>query len=331
MDTAVYALTGHKPALYKASGSHLQPFSPNHFSSFPPSMHFTTFSTVASSFVVSSFLGVALAGVAPQIFNNPKDVVAVAQFPKFGCGLMEGYVLFETVDGGKVDLRVDVTKLPPDGGPFHYHIHEFPVPADGDCEKVGREFNPYHASPDCDDQPGHGYCQLGDLSGKHGCITKTCFDETFCDSYLSLDPSSKASILGRSVVFHYNDMTKIACSNIELVTYEQLERLQGPSYGDDSVDVVYDKRDESNDEAPTTTFKAAEMSETAASFATDAYYTAGESGESFVTKVLNATYAGNRSNVSNLNHESACTLEGSGSSVKTAFATIVGIVASFFL
>ena len=52
-----------------------------------------------------------------------------------------------------------------------YHIHEFAVPADGNCTGTGAHLDPYARteSPPCDaSKPAT--CQLGDLSGKHGKI-----------------------------------------------------------------------------------------------------------------------------------------------------------------
>lgn len=292
-------------------------------------MRFTN--NVAQSLLISGLLGGAFAGVAPKVSSNPKDVIAVAEFPQYGCGEMEGYVLFESPDGGKVDVHVDVTKLPSDGGPFYYHIHEFPVPDDGDCEKVGGEFNPYHASPECDAQSGNAYCKIGDLSGKHGAIKATCFQTDYCDPYLSLDGYSKANIIGKSIVFHYSDKTKIACANIEYGTEEQMERLQSPSGSDseDDVDTVFDKRDVNSGHGPTTTFVAPESTGTgSATSGSDANGVSSTNG--FATKVVNSTITatmGNRSNVTNFGHESACE-EGAASSVKAAFGIVFGVLAT---
>ncbi|KAF3992887.1 hypothetical protein FT663_00797 [Candidozyma haemuli var. vulneris] len=301
-------------------------------------MRFTKFN-VASSICFSSLCGAVLAGVAPVITSNPKNAIAVAEFPQFGCGEMEGYVSFESPHGGKVDVQVDVTKLPSDGGPFYYHIHEYPVPDDGDCEKVGPEFNPYHASPDCDAQPGDAYCKLGDLSGKYGKIKATCFQTEYCDPFISLDGYSKANIIGRSLVFHYSDMTKIACANIEVGTEEQLDRLRSPSCSDsdsddEDVDFVFDKREVGSDQGPTTTFVSSTHSWDGADGSATSGVDAGDlsSGQhGFATKVSNSSITGNRTNVSNFGHESACPEEGAANSVKAAFGTLFGLLTPFLL
>ena len=53
------------------------------------------------------------------------------------------------------------------------------------------------------------YCQVGDLLGKHGCINTTCFELKYNDPYLSLNRKSKSYIIGKSVVFHYPNLTKL--------------------------------------------------------------------------------------------------------------------------
>lgn len=168
----------------------------------------------------------ALAIGAPKITSNPTDVAAIADFPEAGYHDIMGHVLFRSPHGEKVDIHVDVTKLPSTGGPFVYHIHENPVPEGGDCEGVGAHFNPYGASPDCDSQESHDYCQIGDLSGKYGFIDTTCFQADYCDPYISLNHSAKAGIIGRSIVFHNADLSKFACATIRYATPEQLKAIE---------------------------------------------------------------------------------------------------------
>lgn len=172
-------------------------------------------------------LATALAASAPVIESNPLGVVAVADFPGFGTHkLTKGNVFFYSIDGKKVQVHVDVTGLPKEGGPFVYHIHQNAI-VDGDCELAGLHFNPYGASPDnCDLQPDDSWCQVGDLSGKHGWIDTTCFEAKYEDQYLSLSTESPSNIIGRSVVFHYANMTKFACANIVLADEEQLAQFK---------------------------------------------------------------------------------------------------------
>ena len=68
------------------------------------------------------------------------------------------------------------------------------------------------------------YCQVGDLL-KHGCINTTCFELKYSDPYLSLNRKSKSYIIGKSVVFHYPNLTKIACADIEEANELRLQSL----------------------------------------------------------------------------------------------------------
>ncbi|KAG7663408.1 uncharacterized protein J8A68_003060 [[Candida] subhashii] len=162
---------------------------------------------------------------APKIKKNPKDIVAIADFPFGGDKEIKGNVIFTAKQGSSVNVHFDMTGFPADGAPYYYHIHENSVPANGDCEAVGLHFNPYNASPDCPKQKHDGYCQVGDLSGKHGLVNTTCFELKFEDPYLSLNKKSKSYIVGRSLVFHYKNMTKLACADIELADDIKLQNL----------------------------------------------------------------------------------------------------------
>lgn len=166
----------------------------------------------------------ALAASAPVILKNPVGAVAVADFPSGGpFTLARGYVYFYSPNGQEVQVHVDMSGLPKENGPFVYHIHDNAISND-DCETAGLHFNPYGATPDCDNQEDDSWCQVGDLSGKHGNINATCFSTSFGDPYLSLG-ESVSNIVGKSVVFHYADLTKFACASIQLADEEQIERF----------------------------------------------------------------------------------------------------------
>jgi hypothetical protein len=54
-----------------------------------------------------------------------------------------------------------------------FHIHEYPVPSDGNCTGTGGHLDPTHRgeAPPCDLRDPAS-CQVGDLSGKFGtCAT----------------------------------------------------------------------------------------------------------------------------------------------------------------
>lgn len=153
----------------------------------------------------------AYADEAPRNDDNP-DVKYKAHLDTEE---LHGIVEFYRGKNGTAKVHVDITGLPEEGGPFYYHIHNNRIPENGDCEMAGTHFNPYDATlADCDEQDGDANCQVGDLSGKHGVMNTTCFQLTYYDPYISLDPNNKAFIGDRSVVVHFNDMSKMVCSNI---------------------------------------------------------------------------------------------------------------------
>ncbi|ODV86317.1 hypothetical protein CANARDRAFT_184944, partial [[Candida] arabinofermentans NRRL YB-2248] len=152
------------------------------------------------------------AAKAPQVKDSPRNVLARAHLDK---GKLKGVVEF-SAKNGTVLVHIDTTGLPEDGGPFYYHIHKSPVAANGNCESTGTHLNPYNApAEDCDAFNDDSYCQVGDLSGKHGFINTTCFEDYYYDPYLSLNSKNKANVIGLSVNIHFANMTRIACGTIE--------------------------------------------------------------------------------------------------------------------
>ncbi|KAI5960610.1 uncharacterized protein KGF55_004503 [Candida pseudojiufengensis] len=180
--------------------------------------------TTTTFLFILLFTKLSISNKAPKIKKNPQNIVAIADFPFGGNREIQGNIVF-TTRGKYVNVHVDMTGFPKDSGPFYYHIHERSVPENGNCEACGLHFNPYHADTNCLDQKHDGYCQIGDLSGKHGLINSTCFEFKFTDPYLSLNKRSKSYIVGKSIVFHYPNMTKIACADIELANDLRFQSL----------------------------------------------------------------------------------------------------------
>jgi Cu/Zn superoxide dismutase len=74
-------------------------------------------------------------------------------------------------DGKGVDITVTLTGFKNETGPFGYHIHDQPVPADGNCTGTKAHLDPYQrgqATP-CDNKKPET-CEVGDLAGKYGKI-----------------------------------------------------------------------------------------------------------------------------------------------------------------
>lgn len=154
----------------------------------------------------------AAAGTAAQVLFNPKDVVAVADFP---CGydeLVEGAVVFMAKNGGPVDVHVDIVGLPVNEQ-LSYHIHEGLVPADGNCEALGPIIDPNYGDEICGRDIGR--CKVGDMSGKHGPMLGPSFEQNFVESFVSIESGRPSSIIGSSVALHHANGTIFACSSIE--------------------------------------------------------------------------------------------------------------------
>lgn len=174
-----------------------------------------SFSKFFSSPVLIGFaVAVAAAERAPVIDDNPDKAIYKADLDGNN---IHGIVELYTARNGSTKVHVDITGLPEDGGPFYYHIHNNQI-SNNDCETAGTHFNPYGAEFDDCDEAGvdqdDSYCQIGDLSGKHGFINTTCFQLDYYDPYISLNRDNKAYIGDRSIVVHYNDLSKMVCGNI---------------------------------------------------------------------------------------------------------------------
>lgn len=106
-----------------------------------------------------------------------------------------------------------------DMSPFPWHVHEYPFPLDaqqdpcraaitgGHYDPLGANTGPAYAK-DCADDPSQ--CEVGDLSGRLG-LLGTLGQDQFVDA-VSLH--GIYSIIGRSVVLHFNNSARLVCANI---------------------------------------------------------------------------------------------------------------------
>ncbi|CAH2351251.1 cell surface superoxide dismutase [Cu-Zn] 4 [[Candida] railenensis] len=155
-------------------------------------------------------LSLVVAGTAPYATDSPAGAKYVATFSKTVTGSVE----FATVSNSSVGVTVDIEGLPSSGGPFLYHVHQYPVPSNGSCLATGGHLDPYHGVATSSDPAA---LEVGDLSGKHGSINGTSIDTFYVDNYLSLNKDDPAYVGNLSVVIHYANTTRLACANIELV------------------------------------------------------------------------------------------------------------------
>ncbi|TVY47168.1 Cell surface Cu-only superoxide dismutase, partial [Lachnellula occidentalis] len=164
-------------------------------------------------------------GNATIISNNPPGVVYVATLPtkEFNNpedprGNIKGSVAATANPNGiGVSISVSFSNLPTSGGPFLYHIHEAPVPADGNCTSTGAHLDPFvrGETPACDSSLPQT-CQVGDLSGKHGKIESDPFVATYSDDFASTVQGLSSFFGNLSFVVHFANKTRITCANFAL-------------------------------------------------------------------------------------------------------------------
>ncbi|TKX18893.1 copper/zinc superoxide dismutase [Elsinoe australis] len=123
--------------------------------------------------------------------------------------------------GTGVTFTVSLGDLPDNAqyGPFAYHIHDMPVPADGNCTSTMGHFDPQNRGEyyPCD-KSDLSSCQIGDLSGKHGTATGPTFNTSYSDNYLSTSPGSQYFIGMKSIVIHTANTTRLTCANFMQVS-----------------------------------------------------------------------------------------------------------------
>ncbi|MBW0479056.1 hypothetical protein O181_018771 [Austropuccinia psidii MF-1] len=129
-------------------------------------------------------------------------------------GPVQGVFDFRMLNATSVQVSLSVSGLDSivPSGDHPYHIHTNPI-TNNDCETAGTHLSP-NGIPDqsrCDPKVPKA-CQEGNLSGKHGNLPggQSRVQRTYTDDYLRFSPQSQ-SILGRAVVIHNSDGTRIAC------------------------------------------------------------------------------------------------------------------------
>lgn len=160
---------------------------------------------------VLALASVAIAGDTPIQSDSADQPSLQAKFEKSEKSDITGTITFEPANNGSVLVKVDVEGLPSSGGPFPYHIHERPVPADGNCTGTKMHLNPYGGNENATTPQG---LEAGDLSGRHGKIQGTLLSTEYVDNYISLNPDSKTYFGDLSIVIHFANTSRITCSNL---------------------------------------------------------------------------------------------------------------------
>ncbi|XP_069507862.1 uncharacterized protein [Ambystoma mexicanum] len=138
----------------------------------------------------------------------------------FGSKQVEGaFSVSQNLDVDPTGISVSFTNLGSLCG--GYHVHKLPImPNSSDpCSDplIRGHFNPFLVNVTLSPAPGTGTVdkyEVGDISGKYGTLAnKDTFSQQRLDSNLPL--SESYSILGRSLVIHYSNGSRLQCANIE--------------------------------------------------------------------------------------------------------------------
>ncbi|XP_030053408.1 uncharacterized protein LOC115466359 [Microcaecilia unicolor] len=137
----------------------------------------------------------------------------------FGPGQAKGeFQVSQNLDLDSTLIKVNFTEL--NGLSGGYHVHILPIKQNSleACADnyIKGHFNPFHVNMTSSPAPGNGTAdqyEVGDISGKYGMLTNENFlSEDYIDPGLPL--SGPYSILGRSLVIHYVNGSRMQCSNI---------------------------------------------------------------------------------------------------------------------
>jgi len=169
---------------------------------------------------------------APAVTNCPSGASYVATLPKkSGNPLCGSISAASAADGKGVRFSVSIAGLPAEGGPFMYHIHAKPVPADGNCTATGAHLDPYNRGevPICDASKPET-CQTGDLSGKHGNITAQTWSQEYVDLFASTNKNDPSYFGNLSFVVHLANKTRIGCANFISLQPGASANVSGTAY-----------------------------------------------------------------------------------------------------
>jgi len=164
-------------------------------------------------------------GPASTAVNPAATYIAMLPSTNFddgtGSTIMGSIVITSSQNQPGVVVTANFTGFPSESeyGPFVYHIHTLPVPANGNCSATMGHLDPTDRGEYYPCVPGApATCQVGDLAGKHGNITGSSFTATYSDAFLSTTPGNPAFFGDKSIVIHTANTTRLTCANFMLVT-----------------------------------------------------------------------------------------------------------------
>ena len=129
-----------------------------------------------------------------------------------------------------------LSRFPGNAFPFPWHVHEYPFPHSGIVAPCGVEITGGHFDPlgafqnpnymtDCSPR-NPAACEIGDLSGKFEPFPRSDpLQKQYSDQFLSLYGVN--SIVGRSVVIHFTNSSRLVCANIGYPDLSSSQLLSG--------------------------------------------------------------------------------------------------------
>lgn len=142
-------------------------------------MQFFTKTTLAALFFAATAFAVdaPAEGDPTKITGVYGDAKAYPENPTkvymadFNGNKLKGGLIFSANGDKGVKVEVKIHGLPTEGGPFSYHVHDQPVPADGNCTRTAAHLDPFIRGQKVPCDPKRpASCEVGDLAGKHGKI-----------------------------------------------------------------------------------------------------------------------------------------------------------------
>lgn len=138
----------------------------------------------------------------------------------FGSGMTSGQIRFsQAFPLGPTSINVSLMNLDALAGGYHVHILPILPGSNEPCSDANilGHYNPLGVNISNSPQPGTGTVdqyEIGDISGKFGLLTNlNQFQAMYMDQNMPL--TGRHSIVGRSVVVHYPNGSRMQCANIK--------------------------------------------------------------------------------------------------------------------
>ncbi|XP_061686732.1 uncharacterized protein cusr [Syngnathoides biaculeatus] len=137
----------------------------------------------------------------------------------FGPGMLTGQIQFsQSIPNGPTNVSVSLSNLNAMAGGYHVHVLPIKPNSTEPCSaaNIMGHYNPLSVNITQSPPPGNGTVdqyEIGDISGKFGLLTGLSeSQQMYVDSNLPL--SGPHSIVGRSVVIHYTNGSRLQCADI---------------------------------------------------------------------------------------------------------------------